>query len=63
MLPDETAVSVEMTPLGKANLVALSLVSRAPRQGRQAAHVAGRSVRIEARLAADHRFEKPEEAK
>ena len=55
-LPGETAVSVEMTPVGKDSLVELSMAS-----GPDSSH--GRSVRIEARLAADHRFEKPKEAR
>jgi prepilin-type N-terminal cleavage/methylation domain-containing protein len=63
VLPDETAVSVEMTPLGKANLVAMSLVSRASSAGSKSPMAPGRSVRVEARLAADHRFDRPEEAK
>ena len=62
-LPGETTVSVEMTPVGKANLVALSIVSRAPNKGSKLPRAPGRFVRVEARLAADHRFEQPEEAK
>jgi prepilin-type N-terminal cleavage/methylation domain-containing protein len=62
-LPDETAVSVEMTPVGKANLVVLSTVSRAPSTGGKLPMAPGRAVRVEARLAADHRFEKSNEAK
>ena len=63
VLPGETAVSVEMTPVGPANHLALSMVSRVASTGSKLPMAPGRSVRIEARLAADHRFEQPKEAK
>ncbi|MCX7428245.1 MAG: type II secretion system protein, partial [Planctomycetia bacterium] len=62
-LPGETAVSVEMMPVGKANMVVLSTVSRAPSTGGKLPTAPGRAVRVEARLAADHRFEKSKEAR